>query len=647
MKKIRVVSRKSNLALIQVNELMNKMHIDQNRDYELITLDSHGDKNKKISLMDSPIKDIFTKELDTVILNGEGDIAIHSAKDLPFPLHPDLELIALIPPFDQTDSLVSRNSIKLKDLPKGSKIGTSSPQRQAQILDRNPGLEIISIRGTIEERIKQVDDGIVDSLIVATCALKRLGLENRITEVLDFDTHPLQGFLAVTSKRNNLSVRNLFSELDILKTYGSVDLIGFGPGNPDLLTIKADKILRSADVIFYDALIPGNFLDSYPGQKEYVGKRKNCHSYSQEDICQKLYLAAVDGKKVVRLKGGDPFIFGRGGEESDYLESRLIKVTTTPGITAAQGAASSINVPLTKRGVSRELSLYTAHKGELDSSSKTHVFYMGGTKLTEIQNKLLKMGEMGDTPVLLIENATLDSQFEIKTTIKTMHLERPNLPVIVISGGVSKDYTPKKYIWNTGLRDKDYGLKGRVIHKPLIQIVNQDIEVDINQYDTVLFTSITAVKHFTQNIDIKGKKIISIGSGTTRALNKIGLEVNYESTKPDSDTLYNELLSMKLTNRGFTNILYPCSKKSDNELQKLENVESLPIYTTENVEQDELLKINLDRVEGIIFTSPSTVDSFVLNYKEIPNVDIFCFGKFTEARISYYKEGLYVQTISL
>lgn len=636
MKKLKVVSRSSNLALIQVGELMNKIDIN----WELIKLDSYGDKNKDISLMDNKIKDIFTKEIDEALLNGSGDIAIHSAKDLPYPLHPDLELITLIPPSDQTDSLVSKNNIKLKDLPKASKIGTSSPQRQAQILERNPNLEIFSIRGTIEERIRQVDDGIVDSVVIATCALKRLGLENRISEYLDFDTHPLQGFLAVVSKRNNLSVRNLFDKWDILKSYGNVDLIGFGPGDPDLLTIKADKKLKEADVIFFDALIPEDFLGNYPGEKVYVGKRKNSHSFSQDDICQKLYLAAKDGKKVVRLKGGDPFIFGRGGEESDYLESRFIKVSSTPGITAAQGAASSINVPLTKRGISRELSLYTAHNGTVTTNSKTHVFYMGGTKLSDIRDKLINLGETEDTPVLLVENATLDTQFEIKTTIKKMHLEKPNLPVIVISGGVSKDYLPKKYILNTGLRDNTYGLHGRVIHRPLIEIIRHNINVDINKYDSVLLTSITAVKHFIKNIDVSGKKIISIGPGTSRALNKLGINVDYESSKPDSDTLYHEL-----NNLDFTNILYPCSAKSDNELHKLKKVTSFPIYTTENLLITE--KIDLDRIEGIIFTSPSTVDSFILNYKEIPNVDIFCFGKFTEDRIKYYKEGLNVQTISL
>ncbi len=636
MTKIRIVSRKSNLALIQVDELMNQIDID----WELVKLDSYGDKNKKISLMDNPIKDIFTKELDLAILNQEGDIAIHSAKDLPYPLHPDIEVIALIPPFDQTDSLVSRDNIPLELLPKGSKIGTSSHQRQKQILDINSSLEIFSIRGTIEERIKQVDDGVVDSLIVATCALKRLGLENRISQVLDFDTHPLQGYIAVTSKRNNLGVRSIFSNLDILQGYGSVDLVGFGPGDPDLLTIRADKKLRDADIIFYDALIPSNFLDRYKGEKQYVGKRKDSHSFTQEEICYKLYRAAIDGKKVVRLKGGDPFIFGRGGEELDYLESRLITVSTTPGITTAQGAASSTNIPLTKRGVSRELNIHTAHKGELNSNSRTDVFYMGGTKLNEIQKKLLKMNISGDTSIILIENATLNNQYEIKTTVENMHNQNPNLPVILISGEVSKDYFPHKFILNTGLRDRNYGLKGRILHQPQIEITKMDFDVDISLYNTILFTSITAVEQFIPRVDVSEKKIVSIGAGTTQSLNSLNINVDYESSKPDSDTLYSELLT-----KNFEKILYPCSKISNNKLHSLNNLNSIHIYTTSALEADE--KVDLSKFEAIIFTSPSTVDGFVLNYNEIPPVDIFCLGKFTEERVHHYKEGLNVQTISI
>lgn len=635
MDSIKIVSRDSNLAVIQVNELMKRVDIE----WELLALSSLGDKNKEISLLDNPVKDIFTREIDRTILEGVGDIAIHSAKDLPYPIHPDLEIVALIPPFDQTDSLVSRDNTELKDLKKGVKIGTSSPQRKEQILERNPDLEIFSIRGTIEERIEQVDNGTVDALIVATCALKRLNLEHRIAEVLDFKTHPLQGLLAVTAKRNNLRAREIFSELDIRKSYGSVDLIGFGPGDPQLLTIKADRKLRGADKIFYDALIPEEFLENYPGEKIYVGKRKNAHSFHQDDICEQLYRSAIDGNNIVRLKGGDPFIFGRGGEEVDYLESRLLKVDTTPGITAAQGAGASINVPLTKRGISRELSLHTAHCGDLEPHSKTRVFYMGGTRLSEIQSKLLEEGFSKETTVLLVENATRDNQYEIKTTVEELDQQEPNLPVIVIAGDVSKEYSPQKYILNTGLRDKSYKLKGRVLHHPLIEIEHLDIDQNLDKYDAVIFTSITAVKHLTSHRDLKGKKIISIGPGTTRAIKKRGLEVDFEASHPDSDALY-----IDLKENTYRNILYPCSALSDNRLIQLRNVSAYPIYST-NLKVPET-RADMNRVEGIIFTSPSTVDSFVNNYGEIPDIDIFCFGKFTRKRIDHYREGLNVQTIS-
>lgn len=638
MNKIKIVSRSSNLALIQVDELMSRSSVE----YEAIPIDSYGDKNKDISLLDNTVKDIFTKEIDEAIINGIGDIAIHSAKDLPYPLNPDIEIIALIPPFDQTDSLVSFNNLKLNELPREAKIGTSSKERKRQILENRPDLKIVSIRGTIEERLGQVDSGYVDALIVATCALKRLGLDNRISEVLDFNTHPLQGFLAVTSKRNNLNIRNIFFNQDILKSYGKVSLVGFGPGNPDLLTIKAHKILELADVIFYDALIPEGFLQVYAGEKVFVGKRKRKHSYSQGAICELMYKAAINGKKVVRLKGGDPYIFGRGGEEYDYLKSRLIEVESVPGITAAQGAAASLNVPLTRRGISRELCLYTGHQGDLESKTKTNVFYMGGTKLEEIQKKLIESGEDRKSSVLLIERATTPEEFVIKTTIEFMHEQSPELPVIIITGGVTKDYQPVKVILNTGLRNKSYGLKGQIIHRPLISIEKMDFKVDLKKFDSVLFTSITAVNHFCQNLDLKNKKIISIGKGTSERLKKIGYNVDYTASEPDSDTLRGEIESM-----NWGRIIYPCSLKSENELHNIENVTSLNIYTVKSLTLKDTDKIALERVEGILFTSPSTVDSFIDNYGDIPEVDIFCFGKFTKSRLKSYKKGLNVQKISL
>ena len=194
MGNLKVISRQSPLALLQVKEVFGFF---PEINYELIKLESFGDKNKQISLLNNPPADIFTRELDEAILNDTADIAIHSAKDLPYPIPEGLEVIALFEAFDQTDSLVSRDDLTLKTLASGARIGTSSPTRKKELLAIRPDVEVVSIRGTIEERIAQVDSGFVDALIVATCALIRLGLEQRIAEVLSFETHPLQGNLAI------------------------------------------------------------------------------------------------------------------------------------------------------------------------------------------------------------------------------------------------------------------------------------------------------------------------------------------------------------------------------------------------------------------------------------------------------------------
>ena len=202
-------SRQSPLALLQVQEVFG---LFPEINYELIKLESFGDKNKQISLLDNPPADIFTRELDEAILNGTADLAIHSAKDLPYPLPQGVEVIALFEAFDQSDSLVSRNNLTLETLAAGARIGTSSPTRKKELLSLRPDVEVVSIRGTIEERIAQVDSGFIDALIVATCALKRLGLEKRIAEILPFETHPLQGNLAITAKAGRDDLKALFVE---------------------------------------------------------------------------------------------------------------------------------------------------------------------------------------------------------------------------------------------------------------------------------------------------------------------------------------------------------------------------------------------------------------------------------------------------
>lgn len=214
-KSIRVIARTSKLSRIQVDEVFNRFP-DVN--HSVVFSESFGDKNLKISLLKGEAPDdMFTRELDLALINGEADIAIHSAKDLPEKLNPELEVIALYEAFDKTDSLVSVNNLKLSELKSGSKIGTSSPLRRKEILAIRPDVQIVDIRGCIEERVAQVRRGDIDAAIVATCALKRLNMENEIAQILPFATHPMQGRLAITAKKGREDLKEIFKKGNILQ----------------------------------------------------------------------------------------------------------------------------------------------------------------------------------------------------------------------------------------------------------------------------------------------------------------------------------------------------------------------------------------------------------------------------------------------
>ncbi|MCT4616538.1 MAG: uroporphyrinogen-III C-methyltransferase [Marinifilaceae bacterium] len=203
---------------------------------------------------------------------------------------------------------------------------------------------------------------------------------------------------------------------------GKVYLVGFGPGNPGLLTRRADDLLYQADVIFYDDLLDNDFLDRYNGEKQYVGKRRGNHSKEQNQINEILYQAASQGKMVVRLKGGDPLIFGRGSEEKYYLNQRNVDVEIIPGISSAIAAAACSNIPLTHRGISSSVSFGTAHGKNSYKllQSDTSVYYMGANNIVEIAQQYLNENYPEDFPVGLVHNVSLPGQTVTKTTIKEL-----------------------------------------------------------------------------------------------------------------------------------------------------------------------------------------------------------------------------------
>ena len=233
-----------------------------------------------------------------------------------------------------------------------------------------------------------------------------------------------------------------------------VHLVGAGPGDPELLTLKAARLLRQAEVVVYDRLISEEILDLVPrgAVRLYVGKTTGCHAVPQGDINALLVDVARTGKRVVRLKGGDPFIFGRGSEEAEYLARHGVPFEVVPGITAAAGCTAAANIPLTHRGLATGVRFVTGHcreNGELvldwdgmADPDTTLVIYMGLANLALIGGKLSAAGLPGDTPVAAIAEGTTPRQRVVIATLADMAEQvgaaRLEAPVLIVVGAVVK-----------------------------------------------------------------------------------------------------------------------------------------------------------------------------------------------------------------
>lgn len=223
---------------------------------------------------------------------------------------------------------------------------------------------------------------------------------------------------------------------------GGVTLVGFGPGDPELLTMKAIKALQQADIIFHDDLVDKEFLKTFPAELIYVGKRSGHHSAEQHEINQMLLEAALRGKRVVRLKGGDPMLFAHAQEEICYLENRGIEVTVVPGITTASALAARAKVSLTERGVSQSVALINGHANRpLTPDAETLVYYMSGSKLQQIAQALIARGKRPGTPVLLASNLSTPHEQFVHTTLTELTKKEPDYPtpLIALIGDVAQN----------------------------------------------------------------------------------------------------------------------------------------------------------------------------------------------------------------
>jgi len=236
---------------------------------------------------------------------------------------------------------------------------------------------------------------------------------------------------------------------------GHVWLVGAGPGDADLLTVKALRLISAAEVVVYDRLVSEEILALIPSDALCidVGKKPGCHAMAQPQIDRLLVELATAGQRVIRLKGGDPFIFGRGGEEMLALREAGIPCEIVPGITAATGCAAATGIPLTHRGLAQSVRFITGHGKEgmpvldwlsLRDPAQTLVFYMGLTWCEALSEELRAAGRQANTPVAIVERGTRADQRVTLTSLcqlaDTVAREKPQSPALLIIGDVVSLY---------------------------------------------------------------------------------------------------------------------------------------------------------------------------------------------------------------
>lgn len=330
------------------------------------------------------------------------------------------------------------------------------------VIDRSPLLIAVSSSGVspvlarkIRERIEWL---LPSSLGKLLDKLKKLRPEvkkkfQRINEKKRFSEWYIDSAIEDPEKveANNAELFELFESK--INHKGRISLVGAGPGDPELLTVKALKLIQTADVVLYDALVSQEIIDQVRKDAKliHVGKRCSRHYVTQENTNQLLVDYAQQGLDVVRLKGGDPFIFGRGGEELQYLKANHIEFQVVPGITAAAGCASYAGIPLTHRDFSQSVRFITAHeKGEhsridwksLAAENQTLVFYMGLGKSEQIAEKLISFGKSYATPVALIEKGTTKDQRvvtgELHELSQLVEQHQVQAPALILVGEVTQ-----------------------------------------------------------------------------------------------------------------------------------------------------------------------------------------------------------------
>ena len=442
---------------------------------------------------------------------------------------------------------------------------------------------------------------------------------------------------------------------------GVVYLVGAGPGDPELISVKGMRVLREADCIIYDYLAEKSLLDGLDCEIIYVGKQGSDHTLKQDEINELIATKALEGKTVVRLKGGDPFIFGRGGEEAELLVEKKIPFVVIPGISSFYSAPAYAGIPLTHRDFSNAFEVISGHRRsdaddtedvnfpEFDAE-KTFAFLMGMKNLPHISKTLIEEKSFpAETPVGIISWGTRPEQRVVTSTLSGIAdaVEKANLkpPAIIIMGGVVTlrdklrwfDIQPLfgKKIVVTRTRNQASKLSkmltslgARTIEFPTIEIKKMDdlfllrkAISSIEQYSWIVFTSQNAINIFFEELlssgrdarALGGTKIAVIGKASGDELKKYGLVPDMVPVKFVAESLLDEFSNHEISGRK---ILIPCSADARMTLTDGLNemgavAERIHIYNAERpVHTDQKLMEEVKNADIITFTSSSTVTNF-------------------------------------
>jgi len=436
-----------------------------------------------------------------------------------------------------------------------------------------------------------------------------------------------------------------------------VYLVGAGPGDPELITVKGRRILQHADSILYDHLAPDALLDLAPAQAErlYVGKKKSAHEFTQAEICGMLIERARRGLTVVRLKGGDPFLFGRGGEEAEALAEAGIPFEVVPGVTTPLGIAAYTGVPLTHREHTSAVTFVTGHAVEAIDWAKvghaeTLVIFMGLTTFPRIARELIERGRAADTPAMAVRWATRADQETVVGTLTTLPdlIARRGLkpPATIVVGDVvhlreKLDWFERlplfgKRIVVTRAREQADSLAGRlralgaqVIEFPMIEIrppadpAPLDSAIaNLHTYDWLIFTSANGVRFFLEALDRSAAdlrslraRICAIGPATRDAIEALHLKVDLMGKEYVAEGLLEAFAAHDLAGKrvllpraAVARDLVPATLTSRGA--QVDVVEAYRTVAPEGL-ADRMREVLCPPPDWITFTSSSTVRNFV------------------------------------